>query len=177
MTIAVVGPDGSGKTNYCKGFSKPVMHAIPKTRYWKVGDSKGARILHELFMAAEKLLVFAKLHRMKDAMLERCYIDAEVYGHLWSIKMGTSIPLIICRLTNLFAYKPDIIHQLVVEPSKARPTRGYTREEIDLLNDLFTFVIRRHGYHQFNYVEYDRGVLIIWKKGTSSWSTVERRRR
>lgn len=177
MTIAVVGPDGSGKTDYCRRLGGKIMHAIPKTRYWKVGDSYESRIIHELLMAVEKLVVFAKLRKAKDFIMERCFIDAEVYGHMWSIKMGSTLPLIICRITNVFAFQPDVIHQLVVEPSKARPTRGYTREEIDLLNDLFTFVIRRYGYVQYNYIEYDRGVLVIWKKGTSSWSTVERRKK
>ena len=176
MTIAVVGPDGAGKTAYCERFSKTVVHAIPKTRFWKVSDSTGSRILHEMFMGIEKFWIFMKLRKMKDVLLERCFIDAEVYGHLWSIKTGSTLPLLICRAVNVFAYQPDVIHQLVVEPSKARPTRGYTRDEIDLLNDLFTFVLRRHGYHQYNYVEYERGVLVIWKKGTNSWSTVERRR-
>ena len=177
MTIAVVGPDGAGKTSYCSRFGKTIVHAIPKTRNWNVKDSNASRILHELLMAAEKLFVFAKLRQMHDVMMERCFIDAEVYGHLWSLKMGSVLPLLICRLTNVFAYQPDVIHQLVVEPSKARPTRGYTQEEIGLLNELFTFIIRRYGYQQYNYIEYDRGVIVIWKKDLNSWSTVERRRK
>ena len=173
MTIAVVGPDGSGKSSYCNRFGKTIMHAIPKTRFWNVKDSNASRILHELLMAMEKLIVFIKLRKAKDIIMERCFVDAEVYGHLWSLKMGSALPLIICRLTNIFAYKPEVIHQLIVEPSKARPTRGYTIEEIGLLNDLFTFVIRRYGYVQYNYIEYDRGMIIIWNKGSNK-TTIER---
>ena len=52
----------------------------------------------------------------------------------------------------------------------------YTLEEIDLLNSLFTFVLKRNGYQQFNAKEYERGVIVIWTRSDITDSTVVRKR-
>lgn len=174
MTIAVVGPAGSGKTTYCRKFNKDIVHAVPKTSRWKFGKDNVGRIFHEMIISAEKLYVFAKLQLMKkNYIMDNCFVDAEAYGLLWSVKNGCSVPLILIRMLNKFAYKPDTIHQLVVEPGKA--VNGHTLDETDLLNSLYIFTLKSHGYKQYHMKEYDLGVLIIWRKDNDE-STIKRER-
>jgi len=178
MSIAVIGPEGAGKTEYCERFGKKILHAVPRTAKLQFPKNKAGRVVHEFIIAIEKLTVNLKVKFIKhdNIMLDNCFIDSEVYGHLWSIKTGSSLPLIIARFGNTGAYKPETIHQLIVEPSKAKSEFQRSEDDIDLLNSIYIFTLKRHGYKQYNERQYERGVMIVWKKDSNSLSTVERRK-
>ena len=69
---------------------------------------------------------------------------------------------------------PDTVHQLLVEPSKATPSQ-YNVDDLSMLNDLYVFMLKLNGYRQYNMKQYDRGVLVIWRKGDGI-TTITRRR-
>jgi energy-coupling factor transporter ATP-binding protein EcfA2 len=171
--IAVVGPEGSGKSEYCQTFDKLIVHAAPRTSKWKSPDSKLGRIFYELAVAAERFWVYIKLEMSIETydniMLDNCFIDSEVYGQLWSVKVGSILPLFISKFLSNFSPKPDVIHQL-------SPSMTLNESDNDLLEGLYIFALKRHGYIQYNQKQYKEGVLTIWKKDLNSSSIVERKR-
>lgn len=177
MSLAVVGPDGAGKTTYIRKVLKlPGQNPVEYTKRLPMKRDKAWRLIHELLMGIEKSYNYIKWHISgTDGMvLDRCFIDAEVYAALWSFEEDTVLPLYIASFINRIAYKPDTIIQLKVEPSLARPKRSYTRDEIDILNFLFHETLLTHHYLIVSTSEYDLGSVVVWKKDINSSLIAER---
>lgn len=172
MSLAVVGPDGAGKTTYIRDVLElPGRNPVEYTKRLPMKRDRAYRLAHELLMGMEKALNYIKWHitGTDGVVLDRCFIDAEVYATLWSVQEDTWMPLRIARFFNLIAYEPDTIIQLYPDPHSARPKRKYLPEEIRLLNELFTLTLINKGYDLFGKPhDYAFGEVRIWKKATSS---------
>ncbi len=177
MSLAVVGPDGAGKTTYIREVLKlQGKNPVEWTKRLPMKRDTAWRLTHEVLMGLEKAYNYVKWHisGTNGFVLDRCFIDAEVYASLWSWEEGTFWPLRITNFINRIAYKPDTVIQLRVGKHFAKPKRPYTPTEIGIMNHLFTTFLEDHGYSEVSVSEYDLGKVIVWRRDTNSSSTAER---
>lgn len=177
MSLTVVGPDGAGKTTFCErlikssGFKGKVVHSI---HGWASNlplyNNKLWHIFRECLVGLDSLSIYIKLHlNHKDVILDRCFLDAEVYTAFWGLRCKSLTPYKIAQFFNKFAYKPEVVFRLNVDPMKAKPKRSdYGIGEIEHLNSLYWLVLVNNKYVKVAQQKYDLGVVEIWRKDMNS---------
>jgi len=158
MTFAVVGPDGAGKTTFLEGYDP--IHAIPWSR--KFSEWRRHRVLIEILMGVERT-VRSWVARLQHRVMDRCYIDAEAYSIFWSEETGHKICWAVCKLFNVFNFKPKEIVFMMVDPNKAKPKRAYSPQDIKRLRGIYLRLLSR-DFHIQDYRPYDLGMITFWVK-------------
>lgn len=136
--IAVVGAGGSGKTTWInqKFKGKRIIHAVPYTRWLSHIHTP----LVEVLMGIERTIQGLKVKLVGEketVIMDRCFIDAEVYGRY-------SHCYWITKLFNRIIYKPEVIYLL--DPVEVKAKREFEQKDFEKLTDGYWMTLVSNGY-------------------------------
>jgi len=171
LRLAVVGPDGAGKTTMIEGTmsSMPVVHAMPRMRKFstaKRGKGPGYQLAIEVMMSTERVWQSYKALVKGDVIMDRCYICALSYSRFWG--GDRSVEYRIVKLFNRFIVKPNKIIFLWPSNGMAKPRKNYTQEEIQRLAGIYLDELIQGGWVEGKVDKYGLGRRSEWKRDTSS---------
>lgn len=183
--IGISGADGAGKTTYANQLitmeyldSPVLVHPVPITSKFARPDRYGITV--ELLMGLEKLYTYLRrypkhLKNGHSLILDRCFVDAEVYALYRSIKTGSKWPIWLAMQINRFALKPNQIVLLSVNHRLAKPKRSYSQDDIKMLGVLFWEVLMLNGYRSSMFSEeYSLGSMFYFSKSNQGLDTESR---
>jgi len=157
--VAICGPGGSGKTTWInqKFPGKRVIHAVPYTRWLSHVHTP----LVEILMGIERTIQSYKVKLLSEretVIMDRCFIDAEVYGKYSHCYWLT-------RLFNKIIFKPKVIYFL--NPNDVKAKREFEQKDFEKLSDGYWMALVSNGYRWHTVSSYKFGEVFKFTKYTS----------
>jgi len=162
--IAIVGVDKSGKTTFINnefGDNALVIHASPFARKLHVSNNKYWMIIREMVFAFDRRKQYKILRKVDGCVLDRCFIDAAVYGYYLSTRLNSPL---IGKISRWFIRKsPDIDTIILLCPFKSKMVEiDDEYSNIDAFTQYYRNVLFEYGYELIGVSTYDLGEIEVY---------------
>jgi len=164
--IAVIGVDKAGKTTLIRerfGEKMENIHAAPLMRKLPVTDNKTWLKIREVLFAFDRAKQYIKLRFNKVTLLDRCYIDAVVYGRYLSQKYNVPSLKKISRWFIWISPHPHVVFLLCPDPAKMVEVDD-RYDDILAFNQYYRSTLFELGYEGIEIETYALGEIEIYAR-------------